>query len=147
MTNTCRDNCHGDANTPQTAEVHDASHGGFVSEYLVPKMDCPSEEGLIRMRWTVWNLKSYWNSIPSRERCGSFMGTTLTPLRSECAHSAWVRRWKAQRPSPEMTSVEPRRPQNRRHKQKLAFLSGYLPSTASCLSLKSLSAGGRDPLA
>ena len=51
MTNTCRDNCHSDAmkNTPQTAEVHDATHGGFVSEYLVPKMDCPSEEGMIRM--------------------------------------------------------------------------------------------------
>lgn len=51
MTNTCRSNCHSDAmeNTPQTAEVHDASHGGFVSEYYVPKMDCPSEESMIRM--------------------------------------------------------------------------------------------------
>lgn len=51
MTNTCRDNCHSDAmkNIPQTAEVHDATHGGFVSEYLIPKMDCPSEEGLICM--------------------------------------------------------------------------------------------------
>ena len=51
MTTTCGGNCQSDAteNTPQTAEVHDASHGGFVSEYHVPKMDCPSEEGMIRM--------------------------------------------------------------------------------------------------
>ena len=51
MTTTCGGNCQNNAteNTPQIAEVHDASHGGFVSEYHVPKMDCPSEEGMIRM--------------------------------------------------------------------------------------------------
>lgn len=51
MTNTCRGDCQSNAmeNTPQAAEVHDASPGGFVSEYHVPKMDCPSEEGMIRM--------------------------------------------------------------------------------------------------
>ena len=109
MTNTCRDNCHSDAmkNTPQTAEVHDATHGGFVSEYLVPKMDCPSEEGMIRMA-----LDSVEPKVVL-----------------------------------EFDTPEHRRPQNRRHKQKLAFSSGYLPSTASCSSLKSLSAGGRNPLA
>jgi cation transport ATPase len=51
MTTTCRGNCQSDAteNSSKTAEVHDAAHGGFVSEYHVPKMDCPSEEGMIRM--------------------------------------------------------------------------------------------------
>lgn len=51
MTTTCGGNCQNNAteNTPQIAEVHDASHGGFVSEYHVSRMDCPSEEGVIRM--------------------------------------------------------------------------------------------------
>ena len=33
----------------QASESGDLPLGGFVSEYNVPKMDCPSEEGLIRM--------------------------------------------------------------------------------------------------
>ncbi len=34
--------------TLQAAEQFDSTHVHFVSEYRVPKMDCPSEEGLIR---------------------------------------------------------------------------------------------------
>ena len=51
MTTRCGGHCQSDAteNTSQTAEIHDTAHGGFVSEYHVPKMDCPSEEGMIRM--------------------------------------------------------------------------------------------------
>jgi hypothetical protein len=46
------DSCsQGGAKVPlhQASESGDLPLGGFVSEYNVPKMDCPSEEGLIRM--------------------------------------------------------------------------------------------------
>ena len=51
MTNSCDSNCQHDMmdNSSHLGEVHETSHGGFVSEYYIPKMDCPSEEGMIRM--------------------------------------------------------------------------------------------------
>lgn len=51
MTGQCSDRCKNDTigNTHQKTEVHDATQAGFVSEYHVSRMDCPSEEGMIRM--------------------------------------------------------------------------------------------------
>lgn len=51
MTKQCSGCCQSNsknniANTPDNFEL---AQGGYVSEYNVPKMDCPAEEGMIRM--------------------------------------------------------------------------------------------------
>ncbi|MBK8971900.1 MAG: cation transporter [Hahellaceae bacterium] len=51
MTEQCCGSCNSGArdNTPQISDGTGVVQGGYVSEYRVPKMDCPSEEGVIRM--------------------------------------------------------------------------------------------------
>lgn len=51
MSKQCNSSCQNDikAQTPQSLEEQELDPNGFVSEFLVPKMDCPSEEGMIRM--------------------------------------------------------------------------------------------------
>ena len=51
MTEQCCASCNSDArdNTPQISDGTSVVQGGYVSEYHVSRMDCPSEEGVIRM--------------------------------------------------------------------------------------------------
>lgn len=51
MTEQCRGSCQseGKEKVPQSSGEHRFVQGGFVSEYRVPQMDCPSEEAMIRM--------------------------------------------------------------------------------------------------
>ena len=51
MTEQCGNSCKNDTieGTPLTAKEIQCTQNAFVSEYHVPKMDCPSEEGMIRM--------------------------------------------------------------------------------------------------
>ena len=51
MTEQCCGNCNSGArdNTPQISDGTGVVQGGYVSEYRVPKMDCSSEESMIRM--------------------------------------------------------------------------------------------------
>jgi len=53
MSDQCADDCQGSKTTnTSTARIATAdlpAQHGYVSEYRVPKMDCPSEEGMIRM--------------------------------------------------------------------------------------------------
>lgn len=51
MTESCSSCCQGDTQTSKSQPFDERTIGGsgFVSEFRVPKMDCPSEEGMIRM--------------------------------------------------------------------------------------------------
>ena len=51
MSNTCKDACGCDATPPADTDRRDSSEasGKWVSVYAVPKMDCPSEERMIRL--------------------------------------------------------------------------------------------------
>ena len=53
MSDPCNDNCQSNkiasAPTSGIANTDTAFQHGYVSDYRVPKMDCPSEEGMIRM--------------------------------------------------------------------------------------------------
>ena len=51
MTKQCSTCCHSktEDKTSNTSGKYDLAQGGYVSEYRVLKMDCPSEEGIIRM--------------------------------------------------------------------------------------------------
>lgn len=53
MSDPCSDGCQSAkvANAPTSgiANTDTAFQHGYVSDYRVPKMDCPSEEGMIRM--------------------------------------------------------------------------------------------------
>ncbi len=51
MTKQCSGCCQSDAknNISNTSDNFELTQAGYVSEYNVPKMDCPSEEGMIRM--------------------------------------------------------------------------------------------------
>ena len=51
MSKNCADNCDGDATPPANTSMRDASEasGEWLSVYAVPKMDCPSEERMIRL--------------------------------------------------------------------------------------------------
>lgn len=53
MSDQCNDDCQGsktaNAPTARIATADPSAQHGYVSEYRVPKMDCPSEEGMIRM--------------------------------------------------------------------------------------------------
>lgn len=53
MTERCNGSCKTEANsdgiTPQLSAGNEETITGYVSDYRVPKMDCPSEEGMIRM--------------------------------------------------------------------------------------------------
>ncbi|MCG8314320.1 MAG: cation transporter [Pseudomonadales bacterium] len=51
MTEQCSGCCQGDAktSTPQSIGDQTIDRKGYVSQFRVPKMDCPSEEGMIRL--------------------------------------------------------------------------------------------------
>ena len=86
-TEQCADQVKADADPSPITDTQ--PNGGFVSQFSVPKMDCPSEERMIRMALDDLGQESPLNLIHPIENSRSFMIIIWKPYSHVSNHLAW----------------------------------------------------------